>query len=70
MDIDTLGEELSREMARVRDEVMPAYLEIGQAGSIALSLMRQDLDAAAKALGEQDLLEALFRLKSLREYQT
>ena len=39
-DPTTLGEALPLEMARVRDEVLPAYVEIGQAGSIAATLMR------------------------------
>lgn len=36
----TLGDALPREMARVRDEVMPAYIAIGPAGGLALALMR------------------------------
>ena len=54
-DIDTLGDALPREMARVRDEVLPCYLEIGQSGTFAVAMIRRDLDAAARAMAEGDL---------------
>lgn len=57
-------------MARVRDQVMPAYQSIGPAGTFALTLMRSDLDRAAKALAEQDVVEMIRCLESLRGYQT
>lgn len=66
--MSTLGEELPKEMARVRDEVMPAYLSIGPAGGFALAMIRADLDRAAKAMVEGDLPEMIRCLKSLREY--
>lgn len=57
-------------MARVRDQVMPAYQSIGPAGTFALTMMRVDLDRAAKALAEQDVVEMIRCLESLRGYQT
>jgi molybdopterin converting factor small subunit len=66
--LSTVGEELPREMARVRDEVMPAYVEIGPAGSVALAMMRRDLDAAAKALAEGDVVAMIRALESLRGF--
>jgi hypothetical protein len=66
---DSLGEALSREMARVRDEVMPTYIEIGPAGAFALAFMRQDLDKAAKALAEGDVVEMIRVYASLKEYK-
>ena len=63
-----LGVALPQEMARVRDEVMPAYIEIGPSGAIALALMRSDLDRAAKALAEGDVVEMLRVYESLKEY--
>ena len=54
-----LGTALPAEMARVRDEILPMYIEIGAPGAMAASLMRADLDAAAKALAEQDVVEML-----------
>lgn len=65
----TLGEELPREMARVRDEIMPAYVEIGPAGRFALAMMRADLDRAAKAMAEGDMVAMLRALQELRGYE-
>ena len=71
-DIKTLGEELPKEMARVRDEVMPAYQdpELNGAGAFALAMMRRDLDAAAKAMAEGDVVAMLRAYQSLKEYDT
>ncbi len=66
----TLGVALPAEMARVRDKVMPAYLEIGNAGALALAMMRRDLDAAAKAMAEGDVVEMLRVYESLKGYET
>lgn len=65
---DSLGEALPREMARVRDKVMPAYLAIGAPGLFALTMMRADLDAAAKALAEGDVAEMIRVYESLKGY--
>lgn len=67
---ETLADALPREMARVRDEVMPAYLSIGPAGAFALTMMRLDLDIAARALAEGDTVAMLNCLESLRGYST
>jgi molybdopterin converting factor small subunit len=66
----TLGDALPAEMARVRDEVMPAYAEIGAAGRVALMMMRAELDAAAKAMAEGDVVAMLAAYKSLKEFNT
>lgn len=69
--VDTLGDALPREMARVRDVVMPQYLELrgvpGVNVEFALAMMRADLDAAAKALAEGDVVEMLRVYQSLKE---
>ena len=65
----SLGEALPMEMARVRDVVMPAYQEIGESGAIALALMRNDLDLAAKALAEGDVVAMIEAYQSLKEYK-
>lgn len=65
---DSLAEALPREMARVRDEVMPPYVEIGRDGMFALAIMRADLDAAAKALAEGDVIEMIRVYESLKGY--
>ena len=67
---DTLGDALPREMARVRDAVMPVYQSIGPAGAFALAMMRRDLDAAAKALAEGDVVAMLAAHESLKGYTT
>ena len=67
---DTLGDALPREMARVRDIVMPAYIEIGPPGQFALMFMRQDLDRATKALAEGDVIETLRCYEKMKEYKT
>ena len=67
---DTVGDALPREMARIRDVVMPAYQSIGPAGDFALAMMRHDLDRAAKALAEQDVVEMIRVLQELRDYHT
>lgn len=66
----SLGEALPREMARVRDHVMPAYVECGSAGSFALALMRQALDDAAMALAEGDVVAMLRAYESLKGFNT
>jgi hypothetical protein len=66
----TLGEELPREMARVRDEVMPAYLEIGRAGVPALMMMRRALDDAARAMAEGDAVAMIRAYQDLKGFST
>jgi len=66
---ETLGDALPKEMARIRDVVMPAYQSIGPAGGFALALMRKDLDDAAKAMMEGDTVEMIRLLQELRDYK-
>ena len=68
--METLGEALPKEMARVRDELMPMYQSIGPAGGFALALMRNSLDKAAQAMAAGDLpmmIRAYEELKSFKE---
>jgi hypothetical protein len=65
----SLGEALPAEMARVRDKVMPAYIEIGPAGAIALMMMRHSLDVAAKALAEGDVAAMIAAHEDLKGYE-
>ena len=67
---ETLGEALPREMARVRDEVLPAYVAIGPAGSFAAAMMRADLDRAARALSEGDAVAMIGVHGALKGYHT
>ena len=66
----SVGEEIQIEIKRVRDVVLPAYMEIGPAGTFAVMSMRQTLDKATKALAEQDVVAILKIYKELKEYNT
>lgn len=62
----TLAEALPREMARVRDELIPQYIAIGPAGQFGLMMLRGALDEAALASAAGDtvgMIRALERLK-------
>lgn len=63
---ETLGTALPAEMARVRDTVMPVYLEIGAAGGPALAMMRRDLDIAARAMAEGDTIGMMCAYQELK----
>jgi len=67
-EIETLGDALPKEMTRVRDELMPIYLEIGPAGKFALGMMQRSLDRAAKAMIEGDLPAMIRCCQELRCY--
>ena len=54
--VESIGTALPKEMARVRDEIIPMYIEIGPPGRMALMMMRASLDSAAKALAEGDVV--------------
>lgn len=72
--IETLGEALPREMARVRDKVMPAYLALRHMPNVIvepqLNLMRMDLNNAAKAMAEGDVVAMLRAYEALKGYNT
>lgn len=53
-------------MARVRDEVMPLYREIGPAGTLGLKLLQASLDRAAKAMAEGDVVAMLSAYEKLK----
>lgn len=65
---DILGEALPREMARVRDEVMPVYASI-PTGMFALAMMRRSLDVAARAMAEGDLPAMIAAYEDLKGYR-
>lgn len=66
--MSTLGEDLPKEMARVRDKVMPVYRDIGPAGSFALGFMQASLDRATRAITEGDLVAMISAYMELKEY--
>lgn len=65
----TLGDDLPRQMARVRDELIPAYLSIGPSGAFGLAMLRQELDRAAAAMASGDVVEMLRAYQALKECQ-
>lgn len=64
---DTVGDALPREMARVRDHVLPHYVELGPVGMFGAAGIRADLDAAARAMAEGDVVAMIRSLQTLRE---
>lgn len=67
--MSSLGTELPKEMARVRDVLMPQYIAIGPTGSFALALMRAELDRATKALAEGDLITMIQSYETLKGFK-
>lgn len=66
MERDTLGAALPKEMARVR-ELLPLYDAI-PTGVFASTMMRADLDGAAKAMAEGDLARMIVHYERLKDY--
>jgi hypothetical protein len=66
--MSSLGTELPKEMARVRDELLPLYDAI-PTGKFAATLMRGDLDAATKALAEGDVVSMVRVYDRLKSYK-
>lgn len=65
-DVKSVGSELPKEMARVRDKVIPAYESIGPAGQFAITWMKAALDKAAKAMAEGDTIGMIQAYEELR----
>ena len=65
--MDNLGDALPREMARVRDHVLPHYDDLGPVGVFGATMIRLDLDAAAKALAEGDVVAMVDIYRTLKE---
>ncbi len=66
---ESLGEALPKMMARVRDVVIPAYESIGAPGIFAITMMKADLDKAAVALAEGDVVAMIRVYESLKSYK-
>lgn len=62
----TLADALPREMARVRDELIPQYQAIGAAGQFGLIMLRNALDEAAQVSAAGDTVGMLLVLERLR----
>ena len=64
-DIETLGDALPKEIARVR-EVLGHYREIGPAGAIGAMFIENDLQAADRAMMSGDVVAMMSALTALR----
>ena len=64
---DSLGNALPREMARVRADVW--YIACGPGGVFAVAKMRRDLDAAARAMADDDAVAMLRAYNALTRYE-
>jgi len=64
-DIETLGDALPKEIARVR-EVLGYYREIGPAGAIGAMFIENDLQAADRAMMSGDVVAMISALTALR----
>lgn len=65
----SLGTALPAEMARVRDKLIPMYLEIGPPGVFALAMMRAELDTATTALAEGDVVQMIRSHEALKGFK-
>ncbi len=67
---NTLGDALPKQMAYIRDELIPQYQSIGPTGSFAIMCMRGALDRATKAMVEGDLPAMIAAYKELCEFKS
>jgi len=65
----TFCETLPLEIVRVRDTVLPYYLELGDLGQYAVALIRLALDLASKATSEGDVAGMLRAHEALKGCQ-
>lgn len=66
--MSSVGEELPKQMKRVRDELLPEYDKI-PAGRFAATMMRQALDVATQALAEGDTVQMIRSYEELKDFK-
>lgn len=66
----TLGEDFPKQMARVRDVLIPQLESIGPASGFAIAMMKRSLDRAAVAMAENDLAAMIAVYQELKSYQS
>ena len=69
MTMTTLGDALPKEMKRIREDVIPAYQQIGPAGAFALAMMNNSLTHAEKAMMEGDVARMVVCCEDLKSYE-
>lgn len=67
--METLADDLPRQMTYVRDIVIPVYQGIGPGGGFAIAMMRRDLDRAQTAMIEGDAVAMIDAYRALKEYK-
>lgn len=65
---ETLGDALPREISRCQD-LLVVYEKIGPAGQFAALMLRESLDAAAKAMVAGDLPAMIVAYGRLRDHE-
>lgn len=65
----SVGEDMPRQMARVRDEMLPVFDGI-PGGAIAALMMRAALDEAAAALAQGDIVRVLLAYEQLKGFES
>lgn len=65
---ETLAEALPAQIERVQNEVMPAYIAIGNPGMIALCMMRESIRAAHRAMMKSDPVAMIRAYEYLRGF--
>lgn len=68
-EVNTLGDALPKEIARVRDEVLPEYVAVGPGGMFAASLMRRDIRDAELAISMGDTVEMIRVYERLKKWE-
>jgi hypothetical protein len=66
---ESLGTALPKEIARVRDVLIPEYQSIGPAGNFAIMMMRAELDRASTAMISGDVVGMIKSYKALKEFK-
>lgn len=67
--MSSLGEDLPKQMTRVRDELLPIYDAIGPSGVFAATMMRMALDRAQHALAEGDVVAMMRVYQVLKDFK-
>lgn len=68
--MSSLGYELPKEMARVRDELLPRYDNLPfDDGVLTAKVMRHELDVATRALAEGDVIQMMRSYEQLKKFE-
>ena len=66
--IDTLGDALPREIARVRDELIPVYMSV-TGGLFMATIMRSALESASQAMIRGDTVGMIAAYQELKGFK-